>query len=77
MPDALPLSNMKNAIDAKMIGCRTLTSTKNSECVSAFRWKSQPMRKRRARTLRASQRFHSKTAIRQPSSVHELCVPPS
>jgi hypothetical protein len=33
---------MKNAIDAKMIGCSTEISTKKSEFVSDLKWKSQP-----------------------------------
>ena len=49
-PAWLPDSTMKNAIDAKITGCSTETSTKNSEFVRLFRWKSQPIPKRRAVT---------------------------
>ena len=41
---------MKNAIEAKMIGCSTETSTKKSELVRLFRWKSQPTQNSRTDT---------------------------
>ena len=39
---------MKKAIEAKITGWSTETSTKKSEVVSVFRWKSQPIANRRA-----------------------------
>ena len=41
---------MKKAIDAKITGWSTDTSTKKREFVRVFRWKSQPIPKRRAVT---------------------------
>ena len=42
-PARAPASNMKKAIVAKITGCSTEISTKKSEFVRFFRWKSQPI----------------------------------
>ena len=42
VPAAFPFSTIRNAIEAKMIGCRMLIRMKNMEFVRLFRWKSQP-----------------------------------
>ena len=39
---------MKKAIEAKITGWSTETSTKNIDVVSVFRWNSQPIANRRA-----------------------------
>jgi hypothetical protein len=41
---------MKNAIEAKITGCRMLIRLKNRELVRLFRWNNHPTQNRRALT---------------------------